>query len=159
MLWLQNQASNYIYLCVRCKKKSLRRYKLWLSWKRCVILAWLSDTWVGQTCESVKQTTPIASAVTIWARSWSLSIYYSLKSSHIHNPPIFSAGAILRRVQNRSVPRYATRAKCECLKSVYSKQPQPSKTGVKITTIIMLLIIGLLDLDRTVFTTGMLLRQ
>lgn len=154
MLCLQNQASNYLYLCVRCKKKSLRRFKLWLSWKRCVILAWLSDTWVGQTCESVKQTTPIASAVTIWGRSWSLSIYYSLKSSNIHNPPHpptpLSAGSILRRVQNRrSAPHYATRAKSRCcsytnhqkrLTSVYSKESPRTKTGVKI--IIMILIKG-----------------
>lgn len=67
--WVQKQVSNYIFFCVRWKKKLFWRYKLWLSWKQCVILAWRSHTWVAQTCESAKQTTQIASAVTIWERS------------------------------------------------------------------------------------------
>lgn len=73
-LWVQKQVSNYIF-CVRWKKKLFWRYKLWLSWKQCVILAWRSHTWVAQTCESAKQTTQIASAVTIWERSWTLFFF------------------------------------------------------------------------------------
>lgn len=83
----QKLASNYIFLCVRWKKNLFWRYKLWLSWKQCVILAWRFHTWVAQTCESVKQTTRIASAVTIWERSWTLSIFYSLKRGHMVEPP------------------------------------------------------------------------
>lgn len=86
-LWVQKLVSNYIF-CARWKKKLFWRYKLWLSWKQCVILAWHSHTWVAQTCESAKQTTRIASAVTIWERSWTLSIFYSLKSGHMVEPPL-----------------------------------------------------------------------
>lgn len=75
------------FFCVRWKKKLFWRYKLWLSWKQCVILAWCSHTWVAQTCESAKQTIRIASAVTIWERSWTLSIFCSLKSGHMVEPP------------------------------------------------------------------------
>lgn len=38
-----------------------------------------SRTWVAQTCESEKQTTRMASAVTIWGRSRTLSIFHSPK--------------------------------------------------------------------------------
>lgn len=85
---VQELACNYIFFWyVRWKKKLIWRPKLWLAWKRCAILAWLSHMWVAQTCESVKQTTRIASAVTIWERSWSLSIFYSLKSSYMAQRP------------------------------------------------------------------------
>lgn len=82
-LWVQKLAYNYISLCEMKEKKLFWRYKWWLSWKQCVILAWHSHTWVAQTCESAKQTTRIASAVTIWERSWTLSSFYSLKSGHM----------------------------------------------------------------------------
>lgn len=67
--YVQKSRRLIAFLCVhaRWKKMSIWRYKLWLPWKRCVILAWFSHTWVAQTCESVRQTTQIASALTKWA--------------------------------------------------------------------------------------------
>lgn len=67
--YVQKSCRLIAFLCVhaRWKKMSIWRYKLWLPWKRCVILAWFSHTWVAQTCESVRQTTQIASALTKWA--------------------------------------------------------------------------------------------
>lgn len=91
-LCLQKLPSNYI-LCVRWKKKLFWRFKLWLSWKQCVILAWRSQTWVVQTCESAKQTTRIASAVTIWERSWTL---FSIPWRAAIWSSLLSAGAVLK---------------------------------------------------------------
>lgn len=67
--YVQKSRRLIAFLCAhaRWKKMSIWRYKLWLPWKRCVILAWFSHTWVAQTCESVRQTTQIASALTKWA--------------------------------------------------------------------------------------------
>lgn len=44
----QEASFSLYFFCVRWKKKLFWRYKLWLSWKQCVILAWRSHTWVAQ---------------------------------------------------------------------------------------------------------------
>lgn len=77
MAWILKLASNYILcVCDRWKKKSFWGYKLWLLWKWCVILVWFSHMWVAQTCESVKQTTQIAFAVTTY--EWDHDLYFLL---------------------------------------------------------------------------------